>query len=81
MNAQYAGYLTHLWISFLDGNDNYPETVHEAYHILQRCENETSNVPTENDGVAFVNEGSSSGRDLSNITCYNCGQQGHYASQ
>jgi len=39
-NPQYSGYLTHLRNSFLDGNDNYPVTLHAAYNILQRRESE-----------------------------------------
>ena len=34
MNLQHKGYLQHLRNSYLDGTDNYPRTVHEAYNIL-----------------------------------------------
>ena len=44
-NTQYLGYLTHLRNSFLDGNDNYPSSVHAAYNILQR--RETDQAPTQ----------------------------------
>jgi hypothetical protein len=35
-NRNYKSYLTHLCNSYLDGNDYYPTTLHEAYNILQR---------------------------------------------
>ena len=35
-NASHRPYLTHLRNSYLDGLDVYPNTVQEAYNILQR---------------------------------------------
>ena len=53
-NASHKPYLSHSRNSYLDGLDVYPNTVQEAYNILQRRE-ETHNVPTmEGDGVAFT---------------------------
>lgn len=85
-NATYRPYLTHLRNSFLDGSDYYPATLHEAYHILQRRELEAGAPAVESDGVAFVNAGSNetsteNSRNLSHITCYECGRTGHYANQ
>ena len=82
-NDAHKAYLTHLRNSFLDGSDYYyPSTVHEAYNILQRCEPEggTLNVG-DADGVAFVNAGNERGgqRNLDHITCFECGEEGHYA--
>jgi hypothetical protein len=37
-NSNYKSYLTHLRNSYLDGNNVYPTTLHEAYNILQRRE-------------------------------------------
>ena len=34
-NTNHKGYLRHLRNSYLDGHDNYPRTVHEAYNILR----------------------------------------------
>ena len=69
----------------MDGNDFYPATLHEAYHILQQRELDTVSTGFENDGIAFVNAGSyktaSDGRNLDHITCYECGRTGHYANQ
>jgi hypothetical protein len=45
-NSNYKSYLTHLRNSYLDGNDVYPTTLHEAYNILQRRETDTSNTRT-----------------------------------
>src|SRR5210317_2342757 len=56
-NAQHNGYLTHLRNNFLDGNDNYPSRVHDAYNILQRREDENRQVIHTNDAVSFVSEG------------------------
>ena len=76
-NASHKPYLSHLRNSYLDGLDVYPNTVQEAYNILQCCE-ETHNVPTvEGDGVAFTQQ---NGRDMSMVTCYSCQQKGHYAN-
>ena len=53
-NASHKPYLSHLQNSYLDGLDVYPNTVQEAYNILQRHE-EVHNVPMlEGDGIAFV---------------------------
>jgi hypothetical protein len=71
-NGNYKSYLTHLHNSYLDGNDYYPKTLHEAYNILQRRE---SDVPTgsttTSDGIAFTTAGK--------VICFNCGKPGHYA--
>ena len=76
-NANHKPYLTHLRNSYLDGLDVYPNSVQEAYNILQRRE-ETHNVPSlEGDGVAFAQR---NGRDMSTVTCYSCQQKGHYAN-
>ena len=53
-NASHKPYLSHLHKSNLDGLDVYPNTVQEAYNILQQCE-QVHNVPTlEGDGVLFT---------------------------
>ena len=76
-NASHRPYLTHLCNSYLDGLDVYPNTVQEAYNILQRRE-ENHGVPhVDGDGVAFTQR---SRRDLSTVTCYSCQQTGHYAN-
>jgi hypothetical protein len=71
-NSNYKSYLTHLCNSYLDGNDIYPTTLHEAYNILQQRESDTIIAGVSNaDGVAFTTGGE--------VTCYNCGEPGHYA--
>ena len=53
-NVSHKPYLSHLRNSYLDGLDVYPNTVQEAYNILQRRE-ELHNTPTvEGDGIAFT---------------------------
>ena len=75
-NASHKPYLSHLRNSYRDGLDVYPNTVQEAYNILQR-RNETHNVLTvECDGIAFTQR---NGRDMTMVTCYSCQQTGHYA--
>ena len=77
-NMQHKGYLCHLRNSYLDGTDNYPRTVHEAYNILRRRVEEAPAPAFESDGVSFAQNGQR--RDLSNIRCYSCQQMGHYAN-
>ena len=77
-NLNHKGYLRHLRNSYLDGSDNYPRTVHEAYNILWRREEEAPAQGLESDGVSFAQNGQQ--RDLSNIRCYSCQQMGHYAN-
>jgi hypothetical protein len=73
-NSNYKSYLTHLHNSYLDGNNVYPMTLHEAYNILQRRETDTSNTGvSSNDGVAFTTGGE--------VICFNCGKPGHYARE
>ena len=76
-NANHKPYLSHLRNSYLDGLDVYPNTIQEAYNILQ-CHEETHNVPSlEGDGIAFAQW---NGRDMSMVTCYSCQQKGQYAN-
>jgi hypothetical protein len=71
-NSNYKSYLTHLCNSYLDGNNIYPTTLHEAYNILQRRESDTATAGVSNhDGVAFMTSGK--------VICFNCGEPGHYA--
>ena len=77
-NTQHKGYLRHLRNSYLDGADNYPRTIHEAYNILRRRVEEAPAPAFESDGVSFAQSGQR--RDLSNIRCYSCQQMGHYAN-
>ena len=77
-NIHHKGYLHHLQNSYLDGSDNYPRTVHEAYNILRRHEEDTPVQSIENDGVSFAQSGQQ--WDLSNVRCYSCQQMGHYAN-
>ena len=77
-NMHHKGYLHQLRNSYLDGSDNYPRTVHEAYNIFRRREEEAPAHGFESDGVLFAQSGQR--RDLSNIRCYSCQQMGHYAN-
>ena len=56
-NMQHKGYLRHLRNSYLDGTDNYPRTVHEAYNILRRHVEEAPAPDFESDGVLFAQNG------------------------
>ena len=78
MNLHHKGYLHHLQNSYLDGTDNYPRTVHEAYSILRRREEDAPVQSIEGDGVSFAQSGQR--QDLSNVQCYSCQQMGHYAN-
>jgi hypothetical protein len=71
-NSNYKAYLTHLCNSYLDGNNIYPATLHEAYNILQRRESDTTTAGvSSHDGIAFT-----TGRE---VICFNCSEPGHYA--
>ena len=76
-NASHKPYLSHLWNSYLDGLDVYPNTVQEAYNILQ-WRKELHHIPmVEGDGIAFTQR---NGQDMSTVTCHSCNQTGHYAN-
>jgi hypothetical protein len=78
-NAIHKTYLTHLRNSFLDGSDYYPSTLHEAYNILlQRRvpEGGSMNIAGQCGRKAWRRQG----QNLDHITCFKCGEIGHYAS-
>ena len=77
-NMQHKGYLRHLRNSYLDGTDNYPRTIHEAYNILRRRVEESPAPGFESNVVSFAQNWQR--WDLSNIRCYSCQQMGHYAN-
>ena len=77
-NTNHKGYLHHLRNSYLDGRDNYPRTVHEAYNILRQREEDLPPPSIEGDGVSFAQNGQ--GQDMSSVRCYSCQQMGHYAN-
>lgn len=89
-NDRYKSYLVHLRNSFLDGNDVYPTTLHQAYNILQRRELDVITTEQHSDGLAFANVGSENNKNDNNagndnkkdhIICYDCGEKGHYANK
>ena len=53
-NASHKPYLTNLRNSYLDRLDVYPNTVQEAYNILQRREEVHGMSNVDGDGVAFM---------------------------
>jgi hypothetical protein len=85
-NKRYGDkYRAHLHNSRLENNNVYPRTLNDAYGIMQRRAEELGGFLHENDGVAFVNDGSPRTQATTNnkdhITCYNCGQKGHYSNK
>ena len=82
-NHKYRTYLTHLRNSYLNGSDYYPRTLHEAYNILQRREADSGGQQVNaRDGISFTTHGQEqSKRNLDHITCFHCGETGHYANQ
>ena len=56
-NLHHKGYLCHLQNSYLDGSNNYLRTVHEAYSILQRHEEDLPARSIEGNGVSFAPNG------------------------
>jgi hypothetical protein len=72
-NDGYKSYMAHLCNNFLEGNDNYPTTLHHTYKILQRREEEHPVTEHQADGMAFANVGASnSDKNLDHITCFEC---------
>jgi hypothetical protein len=59
-SGKYAEYHKHLRNCHLDGHDNYPKTIHEAYNILQRREVDGGVSHGGDNRVAFVNNGATS---------------------
>jgi len=90
-NQEHQTYKNHLKNSYLDGTDIYPSSVHDAFRIMQRRPKESSNIDTNDAGLAFATDGqtdidsgnvmANNRRDISHITCFNCNQRGHYANQ
>jgi hypothetical protein len=79
VNNNNSPYLDHLRNSFLDGQEIFPLTLHQAYDVLQR----RSMGALHNqlgDGVAFAQK-SVIVRSKSHITCFHCGRRGHYANE
>ena len=82
-------YLAHLCNSHLEGTDLYPKTLMEAYHTMSHHEPSkgTSMSLGGGEGVSFAMRGQESSDDnnqgnrKSHIKCFNCGVEGHYASQ
>ena len=83
-NSQHREYLRHLCNSYLEGNDNYPDTVQEAFHIMQRREPAEYEKEKGSDGVAFTTTNTTNETETEDkhphIKCFNCGKYGHYAS-
>jgi hypothetical protein len=69
--------------SFTKGNDDYPDNLVSAYHLINeyKCWKPTSSTP-ESSGVAFAQKGKGK-QDKSKdewqkkATCHNCGEIGH----
>ena len=76
-NTSHKPYLAHLRNSYLGSLGVSPNTVQEAYNILQRREEIHGVPPVDGEGVVFAQR---SGCDLSAVTCYSCQQTGHYAN-
>ncbi len=77
-------------LNLLD-KDSYPKTMESALQFLQNYkgvggkshENSVNYSRQDHDGVAFPQVGNQAGgrgsKDISNHTCYNCGEKGHHA--
>jgi hypothetical protein len=85
-----GAFLTELRNSHLNGRNEFPTTLTEAYNIMLRRDGSTAGVVTEQHGIAFATGNSSGngapvcGRDgqvFPGITCHGCGSNGHYKPQ
>ena len=77
-NANHHAYLQHLHNSYLDRDDIYPSSVHDAYNILWCREEDYTAMSNEQDGLSFAQAGQR--RNMSQVTCYGCGGWGHFAN-
>lgn len=86
-NDKYAPYLRELQNAFLNGNDDYPSTLNQAYNIMQRRSEamHTGNNDANganNTGIAFATVVSGTdGHTHNHITCHQCHEKGHYTNQ
>jgi hypothetical protein len=80
----------HLRNSFLDQNDNYPNSLQQAYNVLQHQGLEPYNHINHSDGIAFaassfgqsnrsIDNRDNMSKNRSHITCCKCGKNGHFA--
>jgi len=88
--AKYAALWEELENACLGGQNNFPRTVDAAY---TRLINWTNNARSQSrsfgpaaDGANFANQGvrgdaKAPPRDKGHITCFNCGEMGHYANE
>jgi Zinc knuckle len=73
---------------YLNGNDNYPKTMTDAYTCLINYKDPLGGVRVNNasTGVSFANDGVESKqkkgkKNKDHITCHKCKQNGHYANE
>jgi len=88
--AKYAPLWEELENACLGGQNSFPSTVDAAYGRLIHWAN-TARGPTRSfgpvtDGANFANcgvhsDGKQPQKDKSHITCFNCGEMGHYANK
>ena len=83
--SRYGRLIEDLENDYLQGHNNYPATVSEAYNLLTNWKQDRAGwrAPSA-DGVAFANidnKGGKAPRDKSHITCHRCDKKGHYASE
>ena len=84
-NQKHASYVAELRNAYLDGNNNYPKTLSEAYGILQRRVSVTPTSFVSEDGIAFATTGTTDtvpGTDgrTHPVACNGCHRRGHYSS-
>ena len=88
---RYGSLITSLQNDYLNGTDNYPKTITDAYSRLTNWKDPSGNSRSNNNnaGVAFTNVGSNNNngnggnknKNKDHVTCFNCQQQGHYSNE
>jgi hypothetical protein len=84
--SRFGKLLDRLQNDYLQGHDGYPKTLSGAYHLLTNWKAESHQMEsTSNNGVSFTTSSSPQNNvnprnHRTNITCYRCGLNGHYAN-
>ena len=78
-NAKHETYLKELRHSQLNGHDDYPKTLSDAYNVLQRRDPDVAGIGVQT-GVSFLCAGTN-GKTHPEVTCHRCKKNGALRQQ